>query len=277
MAGAAPQGGRPALASLPIGEGEAEMVDLKGSITWVTGAGTGIGEAVAERFGAEGAVVILTGRRADRLEHVARRIRAKGGTAHVQPADLMQADQVQQVADWIGATFGRLDVLVNNAGLNVTDRSWARLTPADIDQLVQGNLSSAFYVARAVLPIMRAQGGGTMIHTASMAGRNVGVMSGAGYNAAKHGVVAMSHSLNMEECVNGIRSTAFCPGEVNTEILKKRPNPLSNEDLARMLQPEHCADLIAYVAKLPVGITMNEVWLTPTHNRGYVAALSRKL
>jgi NADP-dependent 3-hydroxy acid dehydrogenase YdfG len=81
----------------------------------------------------------------------------------------------------------------------------------------------------------------------------------------------------MEECVNGIRSTAFCPGEVNTEILKKRPNPLSNEDLARMLQPEHCADLIAYVAKLPVGITMNEVWLTPTHNRGYVAALSRKL
>jgi NADP-dependent 3-hydroxy acid dehydrogenase YdfG len=81
----------------------------------------------------------------------------------------------------------------------------------------------------------------------------------------------------MEECVNGIRSTAFCPGEVNTEILKKRPNPLTQEELNQMLQPADCADLIAYVATLPPHVTMNEVWLTPTHNRGYVAALGRKL
>jgi NADP-dependent 3-hydroxy acid dehydrogenase YdfG len=168
-------------------------------------------------------------------------------------------------------------VLVSNAGLNVTERSWANLKSEGVDQLLQGNLSSAFYVARAVLPIMRAQGGGVMIHTASMAGRNVGVMSGPGYHAAKHGLIAMSHSLNMEECVNNIRSTAFCPGEVNTEILKKRPNPLSQEELDRMLQPEHCADVILYAATLPPGVTMNEVWLTPTYNRGYVAALQRKL
>ena len=253
------------------------MGRLDGKIAWATGAGSGIGEAVAERFGAEGATVVVTGRRQDRLEQVAERIRAKGGTAHVQAADLMQAAEVQRVADWIGTTLKRLDVLVSNAGLNVTERRWDNLTPEGIDQLIHGNLSSAFYVARSVLPIMRAQGGGVMIHTASMAGRNVGPMSGAGYNAAKHGVVAMSHSLNMEECVNNIRSTAFCPGEVNTEILKKRPNPLSQEDLDRMLQPEHCADLILYVATLPPGVTMNEVWLTPTHHRGYVAALGRKL
>ncbi|NOG72057.1 SDR family oxidoreductase [Roseicella sp. DB1501] len=253
------------------------MGKLDGKIAWVTGAGSGIGEAVAERFGAEGAVVVLTGRRQDRLEAVAERIRGQGGTAHVQPADLMRAAEVQRVADWIGATLKRLDVLVSNAGLNVVERDWKRLSPEGIDQLIQGNLSSAFYVARAVLPIMREQGGGVMIHTASMAGRNVGVMSGSGYNAAKHGVVAMSHSLNMEECVNNIRSTAFCPGEVNTEILKKRPNPLSQEELDRMLQPEQCADLILYVATLPEGVTMNEVWLTPTWNRGYVSGLQRKL
>ncbi|MBK1658929.1 SDR family oxidoreductase [Paracraurococcus ruber] len=253
------------------------MGRLDGRIAWVTGAGSGIGEAVAERFGAEGAMVILTGRRRDRLEQVAERIRGKGGKAEVQPADLMQARDVQRVADAIAAAHGRLDVLVSNAGLNVTERRWDNLTPEGIDQLIQGNLSSAFYVARAVLPVMRKQGGGVMIHTASMAGRNVGVMSGAGYNAAKHGVVAMSHTINMEECVNGIRSTAFCPGEVNTEILKKRPNPLSQEDLDRMLQPEHCADLLLYVATLPPGVTMNEVWLTPTYNRGYVAGLQRKL
>ena len=253
------------------------MAGLSGKVAWITGAGSGIGEAVAERFGAEGAVAVLTGRRQDRLEQVAERIRAKGGTSHVQPADLMRAAEVQRVADWIGGTLGRLDVLVSNAGLNVTARNWAALTPEGIDQLVQGNLASAFYVARAVLPIMRAQGGGVMIHTASMAGRHVGVMSGGGYSAAKHGVVAMSHSINMEECVNGIRSTAFCPGEVNTEILQKRPNPLSREDLERMLQPADCADLIAHVATLPPHVTMNEVWLTPTHNRAYVAGLQRKL
>jgi NADP-dependent 3-hydroxy acid dehydrogenase YdfG len=253
------------------------MGRLDGKIAWVTGAGSGIGEAVAERFGAEGATVVVTGRRKDRLEQVVEHIRTRGGTAEAQSADLTESTQVQRIADWIGSTFGRLDILVSNAGLNITERSWADLNPEGIDQLIEGNLSSAFYVASAVLPIMRAQGGGVMIHTASMAGRNVGVMSGPGYLAAKHGVVAMSHSINMEECVNNIRSTAFCPGEVNTEILKKRPNPLSQLELDRMLQPQHCADMILYAATLPPGVTMNEVWLTPTYNRGYVAALGRKL
>ena len=253
------------------------MGKLAGKIAWVTGAGSGIGEAVAERFAAEGAAVVITGRRRERLEEVAGRIRAAGGTAHVQPADLMKSAEVQRVADWVGAEVGRLDLLVSNAGLNITERGWDRISPEGIDELIQGNLASAFYVARAVLPIMRKQGGGVMIHTASMAGRHVGVMSGGGYSAAKHGVVAMSHSINMEECVNGIRSTAFCPGEVNTEILKKRPNPLSQEQLDQMLQPVDCAELLLYVATLPPHVTMNEVWLTPTHNRGYVAALGRTL
>ncbi len=253
------------------------MGKLTGKIAWVTGAGSGIGEAVAERFAAEGAVTVITGRRVEKLEAVAARIREAGGTAHVRPADLMKPAEVQKVADGIEQEFGRLDVLVSNAGLNVVERSWSKLTPEGINELIQGNLSSAFYVARAVLPMMRQQGGGVMIHTASMAGRHVGVMSGGGYSAAKHGVVAMSHSINMEECVNGIRSTAFCPGEVNTEILKKRPNPLSQEELNQMLQPADCAELLLTVATLPPHVTMNEVWLTPTHNRGYVAALGRKL
>ena len=253
------------------------MGRLDGKVAWVTGAGSGIGAAVAERFGAEGATLVLTGRRQDRLAAVAVRIGEGGGTAHVQAADLTVPAEVRRVADWINATFGRLDVLVNNAGVNVAERDWQRLAPAGIEQLIQGNLTAAFFVASAALPLMRAQGGGVMIHTASMSGRNVGIMSGAGYTAAKHGVVAMSHSINMEEGVNGIRSTAFCPGEVNTEILRMRPNPLSQADLDRMLQPEHCADVILYVATLPPGVTMNEVWLTPTHNRAYVAALAQKL
>lgn len=253
------------------------MGKLDGKIAWITGAGTGIGAATAERFAREGATVVLTGRRREPLEAVAGRIRAAGGTAHLRPADLMKADQVRTVAESIAKEFGRLDVLVSNAGLNIVERDWQRLSPAGIDELIGGNLTSAFYVAQAVLPQMRAQGGGVMIHTASMAGRNIGLMSGPGYVASKHGVVAMSHTINQAECINGIRSTAFCPGEVNTEILKKRPNPLSQQELDQMLQPDDCADMILYIATLPPHVTMNEVWLTPTHNRGYVRALGVKL
>ena len=110
-----------------------------------------------------------------------------------------------------------------------------------------------------------------------MAGRNVGGFSGPGYQAAKHGVVAMSHSINMEECVNGIRSTAVLPGEVNTPILKQRPNPLSAEELGRMLQPEDTGEVIRWIACQPPHVCINEIWVTPTHNRSYVAALQRKL
>jgi NADP-dependent 3-hydroxy acid dehydrogenase YdfG len=253
------------------------MGQLEGKIAWVTGAGSGIGEAAALKLAEEGATVVLTGRRREPLEEVAGRIHAAGGTAHCQPADLMRSADVQRVADWIAKEIGRLDILVSNAGLNITERDWKRISPEGIDELIHGNLSSAFYCARAVLPMMRAQGGGLMIHTASMAGRNVGALSGPGYVAAKHGVVAMSHSINMEECANGIRSCALLPGEVNTPILKKRPNPLSQEDLARMLQPEDVGEMIRHIAGLPPHVCVNEIWLTPTWNRGYIAQGGHKL
>jgi NADP-dependent 3-hydroxy acid dehydrogenase YdfG len=99
------------------------------------------------------------------------------------------------------------------------------------------------------------------------------LVSGPAYTAAKHGVVAMSHTLNMQECVNGIRSCVICPGEVATPILDKRPVPVSAEERARMVQPEDCADLIRYVACLPKHVCINEVVISPTWNRGYVSAL----
>ena len=246
-------------------------------IAWVTGAGTGIGEATAIGLAQDGYTIILTGRRREPLEDVAARIRAEGGQAHVQPADLGKAGDVQRVVDVIQKEFGRLDLLVNNAGLNIVERDWKRISPEGIETLISGNLVSAFLVARAVLPMMRAQGGGQLIHTASMAGRFVSPMSGPGYTATKHAVVAMSPSLNMEECGNGIRSTAVCPGEVNTPILDKRPNKLTPEQRAEMVQPEDCANLIRYIAAQPPHVCINEVLITPTRNRGYLAAQARPL
>jgi NADP-dependent 3-hydroxy acid dehydrogenase YdfG len=253
------------------------MTSLAGKIAWVTGAGSGIGEAAALALAEVGATVVLTGRRREPLEDVARRINAKGPAAHVQPADLTVAEQVQRVGDYIRATFNRLDILVNNAGVNILERHWSQLTPERIDTLLQGNLTSALYCVTVALPFMRAQKDGVLIHTASMAGRFIGNLSGPIYTVAKHGVVAMSHGLNMQECIHGIRSTVFLPGEVATPILDKRPKPVSAEERARMVQPEDCGDLIRTIACLPKHVVMNEVHLSPTWNRSYVAALERGL
>ncbi len=253
------------------------MARLTGKVAWVTGAGSGIGEAAALKLAEEGAALVLTGRRKAPLLSVAERVRAMGGTAEVQPADLMDAAAVKAVGAYIGSRFGRLDILVNNAGLNITPRRWSVLSTEGVDELVRGNLASAMYCVVVALRFMRARKDGVLIHTASLAGRIVSPLSGAGYTAAKHGVVAMSHTVNMEEGVNGIRSCVICPGEGATPILDKRPNPVSAEERAKMGQSEDVGDLIRYVACLPPHVVLNEVWIAPTHNRSYIAQLERKL
>jgi NADP-dependent 3-hydroxy acid dehydrogenase YdfG len=249
------------------------MQRLEQKIAWITGAGSGIGEAAAAALAAAGATVVLTGRRREKLQAVAAAI---GPSAHLAPGDMTDSAAVQAIVEHIDRQFGRLDILVANAGLNVLERDWTNLAPGGADEVIHGNLSSAFYCALAVLPIMRRQQDGVLIHTASVAGRFIGGLAGPAYTAAKHGVVAMSHSLNMAECVNGIRSSVVLPGEVATEILEKRPTPVSAEDRARMLQSEDVGDLIRYIACLPRHVCLNEVMIAPTWNRGYVAALRRR-
>jgi NADP-dependent 3-hydroxy acid dehydrogenase YdfG len=247
--------------------------NLKGKVAWVTGAGSGIGEAGAICLAREGMTVVLTGRRKEPLQKVADVISKAGSKAHVRAADVTQAGAVAEIAQFIKTELGRLDVLVNNAGLNIPDRNWERLKPEGIAKVIDGNLTSAFLVAQAALPIMRAQKGGVMIHTASWAGRYVGPVSGPAYIAAKHGMVAMSHSLNLEEGANGIRSSVLCPGEVATPILVNRPVPETPETMARMIQSEDMGELIAFIARQPARVCVNEVVISPTHNRGYIGMM----
>jgi len=248
---------------------------LKGKIVWVTGGGSGIGEAAALSLAREGAAIVLTGRRPAPLEAVAGQIRELGGTAHVQPGDLTEPASVRRIGTFIQSEVGRLDILLNNAGININDRHRDKLTPENAALMINGNLAAAAQCVTVALPIMRAQADGLIIHTASMAGRFIGGFPGPLYTAAKHGIVAMSHSINMQECVNGIRSCVFLPGEVATAILDKRPNPVSAQERARMVQPQDCADLILYIALLPKRLVMNEVMLSPTWNRAYVAAIEK--
>jgi len=245
------------------------VADLAGKVAWVTGAGTGIGEAAALALAREGAAVALTGRRREPLQEVANRIAKAGGKALVAPGDLGEPDTASRIAAVIARECGRLDILVSNAGMNILERSWEQLSPQSIKTMLDANLNSAFYCSSAALGIMRPQKGGLLIHTASWAGRFAGIVPGPAYVAAKHGVVAMSHTINMEEFQHGIRSTVLCPAEVATPILDLRPTPVPPEERARMIQPGHMADLILYVAKLPATICMNEVVISPTWNRGY--------
>ena len=188
------------------------MASLTGKVAWVTGAGSGIGQAAAVALAKEGATVVLTGRRKAPLEETAATIKKAGGKADVQAGDLMKAASVTRIAKAIEKKYGRCDILVNNAGLNILERQWAKLTPASAELVIDGNLSSAFYCStRRAADDAQAQGRRADPHL--LDGRpHPSLLSGPAYSAAKHGVVAMSHTINMEECVNGIRSCVLLPG-----------------------------------------------------------------
>jgi NADP-dependent 3-hydroxy acid dehydrogenase YdfG len=254
-------------------EKETHMTRLKGQIAWITGAGSGIGRAAAHALAAEGASLVLTGRRRAKLEETANNT---GIVTLIQDGDVTNATRISEIAQEIKKTFGRLDIVVNNAGTNIPERKFSQLTPEGIDELIKTNLSSAFYCVTAALPLMRANRNGLFVHIGSRAGRFWDGPSGGGYIAAKSALIAMSHTINREECLNGIRSSIISPGETVTDILKNRTaNPVTPEELERILKPEDCADLIRYVACLPAHICMSEVTFLPTWNRVYVTELER--
>lgn len=247
------------------------MRDLKDRVAWITGAGSGIGAGTALAYGAAGMRLVLSGRREAELQQVAAEVAARGGSARVAPLDVTDADAVQAVADGIAQQEGRLDVLVNSAGLNVLKRNWKHLQREGWDQVLRIDLDGTFYCCHAVLPMMRAQRDGLIINVSSWAGRHVSAVTGPAYSAAKFGVNAMTESLNVEEGLHGIRATAVCPGEVSTPILDKRPVPVSAEDRARMVQPDDCGELMLFLARMPAHVCINDLTISPTWNRGYVA------
>jgi NADP-dependent 3-hydroxy acid dehydrogenase YdfG len=241
-------------------------------IAWVTGGGTGIGFGGAKALAAEGWTVVISGRRADVLEKAAEELRAEGGDVTAMAVDVGNAADVEKTAQAILKTYGRIDLLVNSAGLNVPKRSWADVTTEGWDQVVNINLNGLMYCIRAVLPAMRAQKDGCIINIASWAGRIVSKLTGPAYTATKHAVVALTHSLNMEEFHYGIRACALSPGEVATPIMKLRPVPPSEADMARMLQGEDLGKTIAFVANKPAHVCINEILISPTWNRSYAGA-----
>ena len=236
-------------------------------IAWITGGGTGMGLAAAIELVKDGWTVVVSGRRADVLDKAVKEI---GRNASALVLDVASKADVERAAKQIIDRHGRIDLLVNSAGLNVPNRSWTEMTTEGWDKVVSVNLDGLLYCMHAVLPAMRAQKSGTIINVSSWAGRLPSKITGPAYAATKHAVVALTHSFNMEEFRNGLRACALCPGEAATEILRLRPVQPTAEEKARMLQAEDIGRTIAFIAGMPPHVCINEILISPTWNRSFL-------
>jgi NADP-dependent 3-hydroxy acid dehydrogenase YdfG len=247
---------------------------LKGKVAWVTGGGSGIGLAGAIEFARAGAHVVISGRSAETLKKAEKELKA-AGSGETVGLDVADQQAVLKVAADILKRHGRIDILVNSAGLNSPRRNFHNVSIESWNEIVAVNLSGVFYCCQAVLPAMRQRKDGLVINIASWAGRYASTLTGPGYNATKSAVVALTESINMEECMHGIRATSVLPGEVATPILEKRPVPPPPEDRARMLQAEDLGQTLLFVATLPARACVNEILISPTWNRFYLGGLEK--
>jgi NAD(P)-dependent dehydrogenase (short-subunit alcohol dehydrogenase family) len=230
----------------------------------VTGAGSGVGRAVALRLAANGWSVALVGRRAEALEET--RSLAKDRAAQLFPFPCDIADpqavetMVRQATERLG---GSVRVLVNSAGTNTPRRSLELLSVADYQALIDANLNGTFYCVRAVLPILRRQGGGTIVNIVSDAGLAANAKAGPAYVASKFGVTGLTQSINAEERDRGIRACAIFPGDIDTPLLDKRPTPPPPDARKKMLQPDDVADCVMLAINLPDRAVVEQLLIRP--------------
>jgi NADP-dependent 3-hydroxy acid dehydrogenase YdfG len=241
-------------------------VDLSGRVVAVTGASSGIGEATALACTRAGAAVSLAARRTERIEELAKRIEEGGGRALATTADVGDEDQARAFVERTASELGRLDVLVNNAGVMLLGPA-AGAPTEEWRRMVHVNVFGVLYCTHAALPLMKDQGSGHIVTVSSVAGRFARPGS-AVYNLTKFGVGAFSEALRQEVALEGIRVTLIEPGFVATELQgHNRPeiqeairNIVNNED---PLRPEDIADGILYSIGSPANVAVNEVLIRP--------------
>ncbi len=214
------------------------MSDLNGQVALITGGSSGIGFAIAETLLAEGMTVAITAREGKRLEAAAETLRKKGGRVIAAPTDVSKASQVEAFVSQVMHEVGRIDLLVNNAGIFRLGEI-ADLSEADWDAVQNINLKGAFLCTKAVLPIMKNQQSGYVVNISSVAGKT-GFGEASAYCASKFGLIGLTESLLEEGVKDGIRATAICPGYVATPMVAGVDVPQSEmippEDIAKIVQ-----------------------------------------
>ena len=241
------------------------MGNIAGKTVVITGASSGIGAAVAQRLAASGASVVLGARRADRLGALVAEIEGAGGKALAVAADVTKRDSMEALVAAAAARFGRIDVLINNAGIMPI----SRLDMLDIDAwdaMIDTNIKGVLYAIAAALPRMKAQKSGHIISIASVAGHKVNGGS-AVYAATKHAVRVISEALRQEVTADGIRVTIVSPGATESELFERITDPASLKRLsgaaAIALPADSVARAIAFAIGEPDAVDINEILIRP--------------
>lgn len=240
------------------------MSEVANKVVLVTGASSGIGEAVARELAASGAVVVIGARRVERLEALKAEIEAAGGKAMAQALDVTSRESVQAFVEAARAQFGRVDVIVNNAGVMPLS-PLAALKVDEWDQMIDVNIRGVLHGIAAALPIMEAQGAGQIINIASTAGHQI-IPSGAVYCATKFAVRVLSEALRME--TDKVRVTVVSPGATTSELA----HTITHEDTAafveeyrkQILPAEAIARAVKFAIEQPADVDVNEVIVRPT-------------
>jgi NADP-dependent 3-hydroxy acid dehydrogenase YdfG len=244
------------------------MADLSGKVAAITGASSGIGEATALALSGAGAAVALGARRRDRLDGLVKRIEDEGGRALAVEADIADESQARRFVETAHSELGRLDVLVNNAGVMLLGPVEGADTE-DWRRMVAVNVLGLLYCTHAALPLMREAGGGDIVNVSSVAGRSA-TAGAAVYNLTKFGVTGFSEALRQEALHSNIRVTCVEPGFVATELQGHNVNPLvveatnkMRERIGKVLESEDIANVILYVVSQPEHVSLNEVLVRP--------------
>ena len=243
------------------------MSRITGKVVAITGASSGIGEATARVLGERGAKVVLGARRVAALDAIAAELRDRGGQAIVCATDVTRRDDLERLVGTAVAEFGRLDVLVSNAGIS-------KIGPmADLDvegwsAMIDVNLKGVLHGIAAALPVFRRQGNGHFVTTVSTAGLGV-VHNMAVYAATKNAVRTLLEGLRQESTDGVIRTTAVSPGFVNTELDSSIDNATVREEIRRNMDafgmpPEAVAEAIAFAVDQPSGVEIGEITVRPT-------------
>ena len=231
--------------------------------TVITGAGSGVGRAIALKLAAEGWRVAIIGRRAETLQET---IALAGGhasriTHHV--CDVGDATAVAATGKRVLAEFGDVEVLVNAAGTNAPRRSLEVLSLEDYHAMMATNLNGAYYCVQAFLPQMRVRRSGTIINIISDAGKQASPKAGPAYVMSKFGLAGLTQSINAEGRANGIRACAIFPGDIDTPLLNKRPEPPTAALRAKMMRAEDVADCAVFCINLPSHVIVEEMLVRP--------------
>ncbi len=235
---------------------------LEGKTAVITGGGTGIGLGIAHAFAAEGCRVVIAGRREEPLKAATEAWEGAGQILY-HTMDVACLDSVKAFFAWVAENVGPIDILVNSAGTNIPNRTIEAMQPEQWDQVMAINASGAYYTMYEVLPQMRERGDGIVINISSISGIRSTALGGVAYSASKFAMAALGIASSNEANADGVRVTNIYPGEVETPILEKRPNPVTDEHRARMLQPEDLGHLALSIATLPPRAHIPEVTIKP--------------